>query len=310
MGAWLSYGLGSTNRDLPTFISLVSGTGHPDGGNACWGNGFLPGIYQGVELDIGHPEALFLESPPGVSPSSRRRQLDALRDLNTLRHDAIGAPEIETRIANYELGFRMQESVPELLDIADEPDSVHALYGTTPGESSFANNCLLARRMVERGVRFVQLNHMNWDHHGVAPGTDLEVGLRRECRNTDRACAGLIRDLERTGLLDETLVIWAGEFGRTPMNEEREGSKLLGRDHHPRAFTIWMAGGGIKPGITIGRTDDIGYEVVEDPVSVHDVHATILQLMGLDHTRLTYLHRGRNFRLTDVYGDVIQQVLA
>jgi len=233
-----------------------------------------------------------------------------LKDLNQMRRDEIGDPEITTRIAAYELAYRMQTSVPELTDISKEPAKVHELYGTKPGEASFANNCLLARRLVERGVRFVQLYHWGWDTHGNSVGTDIVGKLPRICRETDRPISALLTDLKQRGLLEDTIVVWGGEFGRTPMNEARGGSKLLGRDHHPRAFCVWLAGGGVKPGVTVGETDEIGYNPVVDPVSVHDLHATILHLMGIDHTKLTYKFQGREFRLTDVEGIVVKKLLA
>jgi hypothetical protein len=310
MGSWMSYGLGSESRDLPGFVVLLSGVSNPDGGKACWSSGFLPTLYQGVEFRSKGDPVLFVSNPDGVSPQIRRDSLDALRDLNTDHLRQTGDPEIATRIASYELAYRMQTSVPELMDISKEPAHIHEMYGTQPGTANFGNNCLLARRLVERGVRFVQLYHRGWDHHGEAQYDDLVTGLPRLCRETDQAAVALVKDLKQRGLLDSTLVIWGGEFGRTPMNEERDGSKFLGRDHHPRAFSIWMAGGGIKPGITLGKTDELGYNVVEDPVDVHDLHATILHLMGVDHTRLTYKFQGRNFRLTDVYGNVAHKLLA
>jgi Protein of unknown function (DUF1501) len=310
LGAWLSYGLGSENADLPAFIVLLSGENNPDGGKSCWGSGFLPTGHQGVEFRSGSDPVLFVSNPPGVSPDVRRRSLDAIRDLNTLRQGAIGDPEIHTRIAAYEMAYRMQTSVPELTDLSREPDSVHELYGTQPGQASFANNCLLARRLIERGVRFVQLYHRGWDTHGASFGEDIVEKLPHLCRQTDRPIAALLTDLKQRGLLDDTLVIWGGEFGRTPMNEARNGSKFLGRDHHPRAFTMWLAGAGVKPGITIGRTDDLGYNIVEDPVDVHDLHATVLHLLGFDHTKLTYRFQGRDFRLTDVHGQLVKKLLA
>jgi hypothetical protein len=310
MGSWLTYGLGSENRDLPAFVVLLSGVSNPDGGKSCWGSGFLPTYYQGVEFRRQGDPVLFVSNPQGMSREARRESLDALRDLNRLHLDAEGDPETATRIEAYEMAYRMQSSVPELIDISREPALIHRLYGTEPGRATFANNCLLARRLVERGVRFVQLYHRGWDHHGSSGGDDLLNALPNLCRETDRAAAALIRDLKQRGLLDTTLVIWGGEFGRTPMNEERMGSKYLGRDHHPRAFTLWMAGGGIKPGASIGQTDELGYNAVENPVDVHDLHATALHLMGMDHTRLTYKFQGREFRLTDVSGKVISQLLA
>jgi hypothetical protein len=310
LGAWLSYGLGSINRDLPSFVVLISGGHNPDGGKSCWGSGFLPTVHQGVEFRSKGDPVLFVSNPEGVSSDVRRGSLDALRDLNQMHYQEALDPEITTRIAAYEMAYRMQTSVPELTDLSSEPQRVHDMYGTQPGETSFANNCLLARRLVERGVRFVQLYHWGWDTHGASFNNDIVVRLPRLCRETDRAVGALLTDLKERGLLDETLVIWGGEFGRTPMNEERNGSKLLGRDHHSRAFTMWLAGGGVKAGITIGETDELGYNVVEDPVDVHDLHATILHLMGLDHTKLTYKFQGREFRLTDVHGKVVKKLLA
>jgi hypothetical protein len=252
---------------------------------------------------------LYVSNPPGMDAAQRRRTLDAIRQLNELQLREIGDPETLTRIEQYEMAYRMQTSVPELMDINSEPKHIHDLYGTEPGKVAFANNALLARRLVERGVRFVQLYHWGWDSHGTNPGDDIVKSLPERCKQTDQACAALIKDLKQRGLLDETLVVWGGEFGRTPMNEARNGSKFLGRDHHPRAFTMWLAGGGIKPGQTIGRTDDLGYNVVEDPIDVHDLHATMLQLLGIDHEKLTYRFQGRDFRLTDVHGKVVSKLI-
>jgi hypothetical protein len=310
MGAWASYGLGSENRDLPAFVVLISGENNPDGGKSCWGSGFLPTLYQGVELRSAGDPVLFLSDGPGVTRDVRRDSLDVLRELNARRFEATGDPEILTRIEAYELAYRMQASVPELADLAREPAAVHELYGTAPGQVSFANNCLLARRLVERGVRFVQLYHRGWDHHGTGTGDDLVNRLPKLCREVDQGAAALVKDLDERGLLDETLVVWGGEFGRTPMIEGRNNSKFLGRDHHPRAFTMWLAGGGIRRGMVLGATDELGYNAVEDPVDVHDLHATMLHLMGLDHTKLTYRFQGRPFRLTDVSGNVITKLLA
>jgi hypothetical protein len=310
MGSWLSYGLGTEDRNLPSFVVLVSGTAAPDGGASLWGSGFLPTIHQGVQLRSQGDPVLFLSNPRGMDAGQRRSSLDTLQALNQLHLGTVGDPEITTRIAQYELAYRMQTSVPEVMDIAKEPREVHKLYGTRPGQKSFANNCLLARRLVESGVRFVQLYHWGWDSHGESQKNDLRYGLVQRCRETDQAVAALIKDLKRKGLLDSTLVVWGGEFGRTPMNEERNGSKWLGRDHHQHAFTIWMAGGGIKPGITHGQTDELGYHVVEEPVHVHDLQATILHLMGLNHEKLTYRFQGRDFRLTDVSGQVVRKLLA
>jgi hypothetical protein len=309
-GSWMTYGLGTMNRDLPGFVVLISGDSYPDGGKSCWGSGFLPSVYQGVEFRSQGDPVLFVSDPDGVSREVRRDTLDALHDLNDMRLKQSLDPEIETRISQYELAYRMQTSVPDLMDIKHEPAEVHELYGTEPGKKSFANNCLLARRLVERGTRFVQLYHRGWDNHGSDEQNDIKHGLKDRCRETDRAAAALIKDLKRRGLLDETIVIWGGEFGRTPMNEGRGGAPWPGRDHHPHAFTMWMAGGGIKPGVSVGETDDLGYNVVKDPVSVHDLHATLMHLMGVDHTRLTYRYQGRNFRLTDVYGNVVDKLLA
>jgi len=310
IGSWLTYGLGSDSRDLPGFVVLLSGENAPDGGKSCWGSGFLPTVYQGVEFRSKGDPVLFVSNPEGVGTDMRRTSVDLVNDLNRLHRADVGDPEIDTRIASYEMAFRMQTSVPDLTDLSTEPASTHALYGTEPGKVSFANNCLLARRLVERGVRFVQLYHRGWDTHGASVGTDIATRVPELCRETDRAATALVRDLQQRGLLETTLVVWGGEFGRTPMNEARNGSRLMGRDHHPRAFTMWMAGGGVKRGITIGRTDDLGYNVVEDPIDVHDLHATILHLMGLDHTKLTYKFQGREFRLTDVSGHVVTKLLA
>ena len=310
MGSWLSYGLGADSKDLPAFVVLISGENNPDGGKSCWGSGFLPTVHQGVEFRGGADPVLFVSNPDGVDATLRRASLDALKDLNGLRQASVGDPEIETRINAYELAYRMQTSVPELTDISGEPQTVHDLYGTKPGQTSFANNCLLARRLIERGVRFVQLYHRGWDTHGSSFGDDVIEKLPHLCRQTDQPAAALVKDLKQRGLLDSTLVVWGGEFGRTPMNEARNGSKFLGRDHHPRAFTMWMAGGGIKPGITYGETDELGYNIARDPVEVHDLHATMLHLLGVDHEKLTYRFQGRDFRLTDVSGKVVQALLA
>jgi len=310
MGSWMTYGLGSENSDLPGFVVLVSGEGQPDGGKSCWSSGFLPSVYQGVEFRSQGDPVLSVSNPAGMTSEQRRRSLDALRDLNQMRLDAVGDPEIGTRIASYEMAYRMQTSVPELTDISGESAAVHQMYGTQPGVVSFANNCLLARRLVERGVRFVQLYHRGWDNHGSSKGDDIIHKLPRLCLEMDQAAAALIRDLKQRGLLDSTLVVWGGEFGRTPMNEKRNNSPFLGRDHHPRAFTMWMAGAGLRAGITLGSTDELGYNAVQDRVHVHDLHATILHLLGMDHTRLTYRFQGRDFRLTDVSGEVVKKLLS
>jgi hypothetical protein len=309
MGCWLTYGLGSESENLPGFVVLVSGKS-PDGGASLWGSGFLPTIHQGVQCRSQGDPVLYVSNPPGMDAATRRRSLDALKDLNEMQLKQVGDPETLTRIAQYELAYKMQSSVPELMDIASEPREVHDMYGTEPGKASFANNCLLARRLLERGTRFVQLYHWGWDSHGTNSSDDLITSLPQRCKETDRASAALIKDLKQRGMLDDTLVIWGGEFGRTPMNEERNGSKLLGRDHHPHCFTIWMAGGGIKRGITYGETDELGYHVAKDKVHVHDLQATILHCFGLEHTKLTYKFQGRDYRLTDVFGEVVKGVLA
>jgi hypothetical protein len=309
MGSWMTYGLGSECKDLPGFVVLISGENQPDGGKACWGAGFLPSVYQGVEFRSQGDPVLFSTNPEGVSEKTRRESLDLLKTLNEEHLASNGDPEIQTRIASYEMAYRMQSSVPELVDISKEPESVHKLYGTEPGKKSFANNCLLARRLVERGVRFVQLYHRGWDNHGTSSHDDIVNRLPSLCQETDQAAAALVQDLKQHGLLDSTIVVWGGEFGRTPMNEARNKSKFLGRDHHPRAFSMWVAGGGFKPGITFGKTDDLGYNIAEDPVDVHDLHATILNQMGIDHTKLIYKFQGRDFRLTDVAGNVITKLI-
>ncbi len=301
VGAWATYGLGSESQDLPGFIVFSSGKKGPSGGNSNWGSGFLPTVYQGVQFRGGSEPVLYLSNPRGVDAQTQRDSLDTIRTLNQARLDEMGDPEIATRISSFEMAFRMQASAPELMDIAREPKHVLTMYGAEPGKPSFANNCLLARRLVERGVRFVQLFHEAWDQHG-----NLVKDLKQNCLDTDRACAALIKDLKQRGLLDETLVIWGGEFGRTPMVQGGND----GRDHHPNAFTMWLAGGGIKPGITLGRSDDFGFNVVSERVHVHDLHATILHLLGFDHTRLTYRFQGRDFRLTDVHGQVVEALLA
>jgi hypothetical protein len=310
MGAWLSYGLGSASKNLPGFIVMLSGKNAPDGGASLWGSGFLPTVHQGVQLRAQGEPVLFLTNPNGMSTALRRRTLDAIEELNRVELGKVGDPEIVTRIAQYEMAYRMQASVPDLIDTSKEPDSIHKLYGTQPGKSGFANNCLLARRLVERGVRFVQLYHWGWDSHGDTKENDIRFGMVDRCREVDQPAAALVQDLKQRGLLDQTLVIWGGEFGRTPMNEARNRDGFLGRDHHPHAFSIWMAGGGIKSGLTYGQTDELGYRVVENPVDVHDLQATILHAMGLDHTRLTFRFQGRDYRLTDVSGEVVHGLLA
>jgi hypothetical protein len=309
MGSWMTYGLGSECKDLPGFVVLTSGENQPDGGKACWGSGFLPTVYQGVEFRSQGDPVLFLTNPDGVSSQSRRESLDLLKQLNQMHLASNGDPEIATRIASYEMAYKMQSSVPDLADISKEPPQIHELYGTQPGKKSFANNCLLARRLVQRGVRFVQLYHRGWDNHGTSSHDDIVNRLPTLCQETDQAAAALIKDLKQQGLLDSTIVVWGGEFGRTPMNEARNNSKFLGRDHHPRAFSMWVAGGGFKPGMNYGTTDELGYNITQDAVDVHDLHATILHQMGIDHTKLIYRFEGRDFRLTDVAGNVIDKLI-
>lgn len=305
MGSWVNYGLGSEASDLPGFVVLSSGGG-TSGGAANWSGGFLPSSYQGVPFRSQGDPILNVSSPDGFDVSLQRESLDLIRDLNERRLDESGDPEIATRIAAYEMAYRMQSSAPELMDLHGESPETLALYGATPGKGTFANNCLLARRLVERGVRFVNLYHNGWDHHSNVAG-----GLKNQCGETDRAAAALVLDLKRRGLLDETLVVWGGEFGRTPMVESNATlGRSMGRDHHPQAFTMWFAGGGIKPGVTLGATDELGFHITENPVHVHDLQATILHLLGLDHKRLTFTSQGRAFRLTDVHGEVVKQILA
>lgn len=308
MGSWFSYGLGSENKDLPAFVVLMTGVGQPLT-NASWGSGFLPTVHQGVPLRSEGDPVLFVKNPPGMSDQRRRQSLDAMRDMNQFRHDILQDPEIQTRIASYELAYRMQTSVPDVMDITRESPDTHEAYATTPGRASFANNCLLARRLVERGVRFVQLYHRGWDHHG-GPDGNLVFDLKKRCLETDQPAVALIRDLKQRGLLDETLVLWGGEFGRTPMMQGALRPDQVGRDHHPHGYTIWMAGGGIKPGVVHGKTDDFGFHAVEGRVHVHDLHATLLHLFGVNHEKLTYRFQGRDFRLTDVHGEIVQQILA
>jgi hypothetical protein len=306
MGAWVTYGIGSLSQNLPGFVVLQSGPRGPRGGAALWSSGFLPTSFQGVPFRSGGEPILNLSNPQGITASAQQQAFDAIRDLNAARLADTSDPEIATRIASYEMAYRMQSSAPELIDIAQETRKTLAMYGAEPGQVSFANNCLLARRLVERGVRFVQLYHTDWDHHGEA-GNTLTRGLDLRCKEVDQPAAALVKDLKQRGLLDETLVIWGGEFGRTPMGEVRES---VGRNHHIDSFTIWLAGGGIKPALNLGSTDELGFAPAEDRVHVHDLHATLLYLLGLDHKKLTYRFQGRDFRLTDVHGEVIQKLLA
>ena len=310
MGAWMSYGLGSENQNLPGFVVLVSQKNSLNNAqplfSRLWGAGFLPSRYQGVRFRSSDDPVLYLSDPPGVNRKSRRRMLDSLAELNKIRSEAFSDPEIDTRIAQYEMAYRMQTSVPDLMDLSDEPDHIFDLYGPDsrkPG--TYAANCLLARRLSERNVRFVQLFHRGWDQHN-----DLPRDITLQSKSTDQPSAALIHDLKQRGMLDDTLVIWGGEFGRTVYCQGELTATNYGRDHHPRCFTIWMAGGGVKPGVSIGETDDYCYNIVSDPVHIHDLQATILHLMGIDHKKLTFKYQGRHFRLTDVHGNVVEQLLA
>jgi hypothetical protein len=309
IGAWLSYGLGSENEDLPGFVVMVSSGSARNGQplyDRLWGSGFLPTQYQGVKFRSHGDPVLYLSNPPGIDRSARRRYLDDLAKLNTIKHEDFGDPEISTRISQYEMAFRMQASVPELADLSDEPESTYELYGDDARKrGTYAANCLLARRLVERGVRFVQLFHRGWDQH-----TNLPEQLPMQCADTDQGSAALITDLAQRGLLEDTLVIWGGEFGRTVYSQGNLSTTAYGRDHHPRCFTMWMAGAGVKAGITIGETDDFSYNVTSDPVHVHDLHATMMHLLGVDHKKLTFKYQGRHFRLTDVHGTVVAKALA
>ncbi len=297
IGSWVTYGLGSENQDLPGFVVLLSGGTDPSAGKSVWGSGFLPSVFQGVQCRSEGEPILYVSDPKGMSRDVRRRSLDALSQLNELELKEFGDPETLTRIAQYELAYRMQISVPSVMDISQEPKHVLEAYAAQPGAGSFANNCLQARRLVERGVRYVQLFDWGWDIHGTGAGDDIVTALPKKCKEVDQPIAALVKDLKQRGLLDETLIVWGGEFGRTPMNEERAGSKFLGRDHHPHCFTIWMAGGGVKPGIVFGETDDFSYYVTKDEVPVFDLQATILHLLGLDPHRLAYRYQGLNQRL-------------
>ena len=300
-GAWTIYGMGSEAEDLPAFVVFSTGSKGPSGGNSCWGSGFLPTVYQGVQFrNVGDP-VLYLSNPRGVDAKLQRDSLDTIQKLNRMRLDTVGDPEIATRINSFEMAYKMQSSAPELMDLNKEPKHILEMYGAEPGKPSFANSVLMARRLVERGVRFVQIYHEAWDQHG-----SLVRDLTKNCLDTDQACAALIKDLKQRGMLNDTLVIWGGEFGRTPMVQG--GSD--GRDHHPNAFTMWLAGGGFKPGLTYGESDELGFNVVKDRVHVHDLHATLLQQLGFDHQKLTYRFQGRDFRLTDVHGLVVDKLLA
>lgn len=307
MGAWVNYGLGSDNENLPAFVVLIT-PGKVDQPlySRLWGSGFLPSRHQGVQFRSGKDPVLYLSNPPGVSAGTRRSMLDRLRELHEVQSDPSAEAELNARIGQYEMAYRMQSSVPDAVDISKEPRSVLDLYGPDVEKpTSFARNCLLARRLAERGVKFIQLYHQGWDHHGGLPG-----GMRVQCRETDQPAAGLIADLKQRGLLEDTLVVWGGEFGRTSYSQGKLTATDYGRDHHPRCFNVWMAGGGVKPGLVYGETDDFGYNVVSNGVHVHDLHATMMKLLGVDHQRLTYRYQGRDFRLTDVFGEVVKDILA
>lgn len=312
IGSWMTYGLGTENENLPGYVVLTSGGNNPDAGKQIWGSGFLPSVYQGVQCRSKGEPVLYLNDPKGLNRDIRRASIDAINDVNKLTHEEFGDPETLSRISQYELAFRMQTAVPGVMDINQEPDYIHEMYGTQPGKVSFANNALLARKLVENGVRFVQLFDWGWDAHGTGEGGSLNHGFVDKCKDTDQPVAALLKDLDQRGLLEETLVVWGGEFGRTPMQENRNGvgQKWAGRDHHPDAFTMWMAGGGIKGGISHGETDELGYSGISGQQSVYDIQATILNQMGFDHEKFTYEFQGRPFRLTDVEGEVIKEILA
>ena len=310
LGSWVTYGLGSETADLPGFVVLISSGVQPNAGTASFGSGFLPSVYQGVQCRSKGDPVLYVSNPPGMDRSIRRKSLDALKELNEMQARELGNPETLTRIAQYELAYRMQASVPEVMDIAREPRHVLEAYGAQPGQSSLANNCLLARRLVEQGVRFVHLFDWGWDFHGTNPAEDIRDGLTKKAATYDKPAAALIEDLAQRGLLDETLVLCTGEFGRTPFREGRTaGGGVLGRDHYPDCYTVWMAGGGVKAGHVHGATDELGFSVANDPVHVHDLQATILHLLGFDHTRLTRRFQGRDFRLSDVHGREVGEII-
>lgn len=310
MGSWVTYGLGTENENLPGYVVLISSGVQPSAGQSAWGSGFLPSVFQGVQCRSQGEPVLYASDPQGMDRALRRKSLDALRDLNELQAAELGNPETTTRIAQYELAFRMQTSVPEVMDITKETKETHEAYGATPGGASFANNCLLARRLLEQGVRFVQLFDWGWDFHGTGADAEIRDGLTKKCATMDKPVSALIKDLRQRGLLDDTLIVWSGEFGRTPFREGRTaGGQLLGRDHYPDAFCTFLAGGGIKGGYSHGETDELGFSVAKDKVEVYDLQATILHLLGFDHERLTYRFQGRDYRLSDIHGHVIKEVL-
>jgi len=311
MGSWVTYGLGSENENLPGYVVLISSGVQPNGGKNSFGSGFLPSVYQGVQCRSKGDPVLYASDPAGMDRALRRKSLDALRDLNELQIQELGHPETVTRIAQYELAFRMQVAVPEVMDITRESQETLDAYGAKPGEASLANNCLLARRLVEQGVRFVQLFDWGWDFHGTGPDQDIRDGLTKKCETMDPPIAALLKDLKQRGLLDSTLVIWGGEFGRTPFREGRTSKgNVLGRDHYPDCFTMWLAGGGSRGGYSHGQTDELGFSIAENKVHIHDLQATILHLLGFDHTKLVYRFQGRDYRLTDVHGHVVKELLA
>jgi hypothetical protein len=313
MGAWATYGLGSENQNLPGFVVLLSGGRFPDAGKSVWGAGFLPSVYQGVQCRSSGDPVLFLSNPPGIDRNLRRRMVETVAEVNRQTHDDSGDPETLTRIAQYELAYRMQMSATDAMDLSQEPEHIHQLYATQPGQESFANNCLLARRLVERGVRFVQLFDWGWDSHGASEAEALNVGFRDKCARVDQPMTALLLDLEQRGLLEDTLVVWSGEFGRTPMRENRGGKEMafVGRDHHPHAFTLWLAGGGVRPGFSYGETDEIGYMPAGDVVHIRDLHATILHLLGMDHQKFVFPFQGLDQKLTGVLpAKVITPILA
>ena len=312
MGAWVTYGLGTENQNLPGFVVLTSGGHFPDAGKSVWGSGFLPSVYQGVQCRSEGDPVLFIKDPQGMNRDLRKASIDAINAVNQQEYTDYGDPETLSRISQYELAYRMQISVPDVMDITNEPAYIHEMYGTKPGKACVANNALLARKLVEKGVRFVQLFDWGWDSHGTDPDTAIDMGLIKKCKQTDRATTALLLDLKQRGLLDQTLVVWGGEFGRTPMMENRDGKQnpFKGRDHHVEAFTIWMAGGGIKKGVSFGETDEIGYAAISGKTSAFDMQATILQQLGFDHTKFTFPFQGRPFRLTDVSGTVISDIIA
>ncbi len=312
MGAWVTYGLGTENSNLPGFVVLTSGGKFPDAGKSVWGSGFLPSVYQGVQCRSEGDPVLFIKDPRGMDRDLRKASIDAINEVNRISYEEFKDPEILSRISQYEMAFKMQTSVPDAMNINDEPDYIHEMYGTQPNKACFANNVLLARKLVEKGVRFVQLFDWGWDSHGSDANLAIDIGFINKCRSVDKAMTALLLDLKQRGLLDETLVIWGGEFGRTPMQENREGkpNPFKGRDHHTEAFTIWLAGGGIKQGFSFGETDEIGYSAISGKVSAFDIQATVLNQLGFDHEKFTYNFLGRPFRLTDVRGRVINEILA